>query len=197
MGNDQSVVSEERYKRGYSYEEFIDQINVNKDRFDQYYGTAAEAMTNEDKDFFRKAVEKDGGVARVLVLGEDWCPDVYRGMPLIARIAEDSGMEIKIFPRDENLDIMSEFLNHGEHQSIPTFVFYTSAQEYLFHWIERPSVANEEMAAIDKQIETEMAGKDEQEVRRARRDRVNAKFPDWQKATVTEIKDLVTKVTGS
>ncbi len=131
------------------------------------------------------------------VLGEDWCPDVYRGMPVIARIAEASGMEIRIFPRDENLDIMSEFLNRGEHQSIPTFVFYTSGQEYLFHWIERPLVANEEMAAIDKQIEAEMAGKDEQEVRRARRDRVNAKFPDWQKATVTEIKDLVTKMTGS
>jgi len=197
MGNDKSVVTEERYQQGYTYEEFIDKINVNKDRFDQYYGTAADAITVEDKEFFKKAVQQDGGVARVLVLGEDWCPDVYRGMPLMARIAEASGMEIKIFPRDENLDIMNEFLNHGEHQSIPTFVFYTSTQEYLFHWIERPSVANEETAAIDKQIEKDMAGRDEQEVRRARRDKVNAKFPDWQKATVIEIKDLVAKVIGS
>lgn len=197
MGNNKSVVTEERYQKGYTYEEFIDQINVNKDRFDQYYGTAVDAITVEDKEFFKKAVQQDGGVARVLVLGEDWCPDVYRGMPLIARIAEASGMEIKIFPRDENLDIMNEFLNRGEHQSIPTVVFYTSTQEYLFHWIERPSVANEETAAIDKQIEEDMAGRDEQEVRRARRDKVNAKFPDWQKATVIEIKDLVTKVIGS
>jgi hypothetical protein len=84
---------------------------------------------------------------------------------------------------------MNEFLNRGEFQSIPTVVFYTSDHEYLFHWIERPVQANKEQAEIDEKIEREMAGQDEQAVRRARRDMVNAKFPDWQRATIAELRE--------
>lgn len=184
-----SVVTPERFKQGLSYTGFLDQAKVNKDRFAQSYQTARAALAPENARFFKEAREK--GVARVLVLGEDWCPDVYRGMPVIARIAEASGMELRVFPRDANLDIMNEFLNHGQHQSIPTVVFYTSDQEYLCHWIERPRQAQDEMAQINEEIEREMAGKDANEIRQARRDRTNARFQAWQEATVKEIRDML------
>ena len=186
-----SVVTAERFKQGFTYDDFIAQINVNKDRFEQYYETAKDALSPDDSGFFKQAVQKRDGPARVLVLGEDWCPDVYRGMPVIARIAESSGMEMRVFPRDANLDIMNEFLNRGEHQSIPTVVFFTAGQEYFCHWIERPDQANKEMAEIGEQLEAEMAGQDEQTIRRARRERVNARFPEWQKATVRELRDML------
>ena len=189
-----SVVTPERFKQGLTYQEFIGQINVNKDRFAQSDETAKDAVSEEDVAFLKQAVQK--GATRVLVLGEDWCPDVYRGMPLIARVSEVSGMEMRVFPRDANLDIMNEFLNHGEHQSIPTVVFYTADQEYLFHWIERPALANQETAEITQDIESTMAGKDEQDIRRARRERVNARFPDWQKETVREIRELLGQKLG-
>lgn len=196
MTSKTSVVTPERFKQGFTYHDFIAQIKVNKDRFEQYYETAKDAISQNDIRFFKQAVQKQGGVARVLVLGEDWCPDVYRGMPLIARIAESSGMEMRVFPRDANLDIMNEFLNRGEHMSIPTMVFYTGNQEYLCQWIERPDQANKETAEINQQIAREMAGKDEQEVRRARRDLVNPRFPAWQKATVRELRDLLAQTLG-
>ncbi|MBI4282124.1 MAG: thioredoxin family protein [Chloroflexi bacterium] len=184
-----SVVTPDRFKQGLSYKEFLDQVKVNKDRFEQYYQTAKDALTPQDVRFFKEA--RDKGAVRILVLGEDWCPDVYRGMPVIARIAEASGMELRVFPRDANLDIMNEFLNQGQFQSIPTVVFYTSNQEYLCHWIERPKQAHDEMAQINEGIQQEMAGKDENEIRQARRDRTNARFPAWQSATVKEIRDML------
>ena len=58
---------------------------------------------------------------------------------MVARIAEAGGMDMKVFPRDANTDIMDEFLKNGEFQSIPTVVFYTKDYNYLFHWIERPA----------------------------------------------------------
>ena len=189
-----SVVTEERFKQGLTYGDFIGQINVNKDRFAQSDGTAKDALTEEDVAFFKEAVSK--GATRVLVLGEDWCPDVYRGMPVIARVSEVSGMEMRVFPRDANLDIMNEFLNHGEHQSIPTMVFYTADQQYLLHWIERPALATQETAEITQEIERDMAGKDEADIRRARRERVNARFPAWQKETVREIRHLLSEKLG-
>ena len=116
-----SVVTAERFNQGFTYRDFIGQINVNQDRFGQYDGTAKDALNEEDVSFFKEAVKK--GAARVLGLGEDWCPEVYRGMPVIARLSEVSGIDMRVFPRDANLDIMDEFLNHGEHRSIPTMVF--------------------------------------------------------------------------
>ena len=189
-----SVVTAERFKQGLTYQDFIGQIKVNKNRFEQNDETAKDAVSEEDVAFFKEAVSK--GATRVLVLGEDWCPDVYRGMPLIARVSEVSGIEMRVFPRDTNLDIMEEFLNNGEHQSIPTMVFYTTDQQYLGHWIERPALANQETASITQEIERDMAGKDEEEVRRARRDRVNARYPAWQKETVREIRQLLGQKLG-
>ena len=44
----ESVVTPERFEKGYTYEDYISQINVNKDRFEQYYETARAAVTEED-----------------------------------------------------------------------------------------------------------------------------------------------------
>ena len=144
MAEKTTVVTAERFAQGLTYSDYLAQIKVNQDRFSMYDETAAEAVTDEDAGFFKSAVEK--GCARVLVIGEDWCPDVYRGMPVIGRIAEVSGMDMRVFARDEHLDIADEFLNRGEFRSIPTLVFYNADQEYLCHWIERPESVTQEMA---------------------------------------------------
>ena len=101
---------------------------------------------------------------KMLVLGEDWCPDVYRGLPVLAEIAATAGWEIRIFARDENNDIMSEFLKDGLHESIPTAVMYTMDHEYVGHWIERPAVANEHMANMQK-LFSRKEGESEDEMR--------------------------------
>ncbi|MBI4188252.1 MAG: thioredoxin family protein, partial [Chloroflexi bacterium] len=109
MAEKKSVVTPKRFASGFGFKDYIAQIKVNKDKFEEYYQTAQ--LSDEDKGFFRKIAGMPNGAVKVLVLGEDWCPDVFRGMPVIARIAEASGMEMRIFPRDQNLDIMNEFLN--------------------------------------------------------------------------------------
>ena len=196
MTSKESVVTPERFAQGYSYQDYISQINVNKDRFEQYYETALTAITEEDAKAFTNIAARDGGAARVLVLGEDWCPDVYRGMPMVARIAEAGGMDMKVFPRDANTDIMDEFLKNGEFQSIPTVVFYTKDYRYLCHWIERPAQVTEEMGAINRQVDEEMKGQDEQAIRRTRRDRINSKFPDWQRDSIKDIRQLLESIVG-
>lgn len=186
-----TVVTPERFIQGVTYSEFIAKINVNKDRFDYYYETASEALSPADIAAFNEVVHRPGGAARVLVLGEPWCPDVYRGMPVIARIAETSGMEMRVFPRDENLDIMNEFLKEGRHPSIPTVVFYTSDQKYICHWIERPKIADMEIKEIDWQLEQDATNNNDREGIHTRRDLINARFPYWQEATVAELRELL------
>ena len=45
MAEQTSVVTPERYGQGFTYPDYIAQINVNKDMFEKYTETAADAMT--------------------------------------------------------------------------------------------------------------------------------------------------------
>ena len=197
MAEQTSVVTPERYGQGFTYPDYIAQINVNKDMFEKYTETAADAMTADDVAFFSKAASMEGGAARMMVIGEDWCPDVYRGMPVFNRVAESAGMELRVFPRDEHLDIMDEFLNRGEFRSIPTAVFYTKDGDYLCHWIERPAIGYAEGAQFTEEARKELpAGADDAEVRAIARPRTLERYPAWQRATVEEMRAMLAEKLG-
>ena len=98
------------------------------------------------------------GPRKMLVLSEEWSSDCRRDVPMLARLAEAGGLELRIFPRDgqrtgrepranpadsPNADIMNEFLNEKNGQtwqSIPVAVFYTKDVEYLYHYVEYPAI---------------------------------------------------------
>ena len=147
---DKSVVTKERFATGMTYKEYIGQIAVNKDRFEENYKNCE--LSAEDKAFFSKVAKMPNGAAKVMVIGEAWCPDVTRGMPAAARVAEAGGLEMRVFPRDKNLDIQNEFLKEGKYQSIPVVVFFTKDQQELCRWIERPGLADVERAKIEEEV---------------------------------------------
>lgn len=190
----ESVVTPERFARGLTYADYISKIERNQKRFaENYDGTE---VSEDDARALQELVALPNGPARCLALGEDWCPDVFRGMPVMARIAEAAGMELRVFPRDENKDIMGEFLHHGEHESIPTFVFYTKDHKYIGHWIERPALAQEQMPELRK-ISAPLQNADLPEEERAKHIQAYKDFQNgpvwsgWRQATIKEIRALL------
>jgi hypothetical protein len=109
----------------------------------------------------------------------------------MARIAEAAGMELRIFSRDQNLDIMNEFLNQGKHQSIPAFVFYTQDYRYLARWTERPALANEQMDLVNAIFQGKTAEEALPEYERFQQGEV---WANWRRETVREIRDLLASV---
>ena len=191
MAREDSVVTPERFSQGFNYPDYMDQIKVNKARFEGFYDSLK--LSDEDTEFFKELASRPNGPAKMMVLGEDWCGDVIRGLPVLARIAEAAGIPISIFPRDTHLDIMNEYLNKGEFLSIPVAVFYTSDHKYICHWIERPEIAVIEQREIEKAIRDENPGIDDREFGQQRRSRTAAKADDWIAATVVELKELLAK----
>ncbi len=139
----QSAVTPERYSQGLTYAAYLQAIERNQKRFEENYG--ATTVSAEDTTALKELMAKPGGPAKIMVIGEDWCPDVFRGLPVFQRMAEATGMELRMFMRDQNKDLIEEFLKGGEHESIPVAVFYTEALEYICHFTERPDLANREM----------------------------------------------------
>ena len=185
-----SVVTPERFAQGLTYEQYLNKIEQNKDRFQMNYeGTT---VSEEDTKALKALTAKPNGPAKMLVLGEDWCPDVYRGMPVLARFAEAAGLEMRVFPRDENLDIMNEFLKDGEFQSIPVAVFYTRGHDYILHWIERPEQANAEMPQLRKLYEGRTREEAADDVKAFQQGQV---WAGWRDATIKELRRLLEEKT--
>lgn len=182
----ESVVTPERFDSGLTYEQYLNQIEKNKARFEENYERTE--VASEQAYRLKALASKPGGPKKMLVLGEDWCPDVYRGLPVLARIAEAAGLEMRVFPRDQHLDIMNEFLNQGEFQSIPTAVFYTGDHRYIAHFSERPRKANDEMPLLMEKMQG-LEGD-------ARRDAFiefqnGPTWAGWRPATIEEIIELL------
>ena len=188
----ESVVTSERFAQGLTWQEYLDGVQRNREKFD--YNYAGAELSADDVRAFRELVAGAGGPAKVLALAEDWCPDVFRGLPVMARIAEAAGIELRIFPRDDNLDIMSEFLNQGEHQSIPVFAFYTRDHRCIAHWIERPAKANAEMGEVMKLFE----GRSREEARPLYEEfQRGPVWAGWRQETVREIRQLLEEKCGA
>ncbi|OGO48800.1 MAG: hypothetical protein A2W34_05235 [Chloroflexi bacterium RBG_16_64_32] len=185
------VVTPERFASGMTWQQYLDHIKRNREKFEYNYSETV--LTADEAEEFRSLAARQDGPAKVMALGEDWCPDVFRGLPVMVRVAEAAGLELRIFPRDDNLDIMNEFLNRGEHQSIPVFVFYTDDHRYIAHWTERPDKANAELGEMAALAQ----GKDREEARALYNEfQRGPKWASWRQATVRELRQLLQEKCG-
>jgi selT/selW/selH-like putative selenoprotein len=118
-----------------SYVAYKAQMTRNQERFIETERTVA--LSPSDVEFF-KALPKP---LNVLVLAEDWCGDVIANLPVLGRLAEASGkLNLSIFLRDQNLDLMDQYLKDGQFRSIPTVVFFDENFNEIGHWNERPAI---------------------------------------------------------
>ena len=189
----ESVVTAERFDQGISWEQWLEQIDRNQDKFISNYESSKPDPAEVSA--IKALMAKPGGPAKVLALGEAWCPDVFRGLPMLAKLCEATGLELKIFFRDQHLDIMNEFLYKGEFQSIPTIVFYTADLKYLGHWIEKAKKARDE-APVMQAITAKMRNPDITPEERQQYMTEYAAFQEgpvwggWRDAEVTEMREL-------
>jgi Thioredoxin len=195
-----TILTPARFAQGLSYSAFLEQALVNRDKFDQYYRTSP--LSEEDLSFFRKAAAAPHGLANILALAEAWCGDVYRELPTVARIADATGVNLRIFLRDENPDIMNEFLsNGGKARAIPVFVFYTSDMRYIARFVERPASAQAEIDVILSEVAARLklpAGATftnlPEEGRQEVIARILPRFSEWQKDSIKEMRELLSTV---
>jgi selT/selW/selH-like putative selenoprotein len=141
------AVTKERFEQGLTYSAFKEQMTRNRDRLEHNEQTVE--FSPDDLAYFSNLPE----ALNVLVLAEDWCGDVIANLPVLARLAEKTGtLNLRIFLRDQNLDLMDQYLYKGEFRSIPVFVFFDQAFRELGYWIERPAVMYEMQAQMRREL---------------------------------------------
>jgi len=129
-------VTRTQFESGFTYQAYKDQMTRNREQLEQ---------NEKDLDLKPEDLQAFKGLQRpvnVLALAEDWCGDVVANLPILGRIANESGtLNVRIHLRDQEPGsvIMDQYLNRGEFKSIPTFVFLDNDFNELAVWIERPA----------------------------------------------------------
>ena len=169
-----SVVTAERFAQGMTFDQYVtytgtaenlareagwwlgterhDFSGLLRDRYEQVHLDDAQAAA------IRWLAAQPGGPAKILVISEEWSSDCRRDVPMVARLAEAGGLELRIFPRDgqklgrmpkadpgesPNADVVNAFLNVKDgqtFQTVPTVVFFTKALEVLYTYFEFPAI---------------------------------------------------------
>jgi hypothetical protein len=178
-----SVVTPERFATGMTFDEYVAYTaspeNLAREGFGGYFPDSGSfgAPRKDNSGVFRERYARarltdhqaaaikwlaaqSGGPARILVISEDWSSDCRRDLPVLARLAEAGGLEMRIFNRDgkkilgtrrpdpaaapdANHDLMLEFMNRkngGEWASLPVAVFYSADWRELHRYIEYPAI---------------------------------------------------------
>ena len=165
------MVTRQRFEQGMTFQQYLDQMTTNKDKFTE--ALAAVHVTPEERAAFTGRRDK----LNVLVLTEDWCGDALTNFPVLARLVEGAPhVEMRVFLRDQNPDLMDQYLNRGLFRSIPVFVFFDESMSEVARFIERPPKITEYME--QKQLE----------LRRQMRAQHTV---EWQRSAAEEIRSLL------
>src|SRR5579864_2164736 len=112
-------VSRERFNQGISYQQFKDAMTVNREQLEA--NERGLQLTDEELQPFRTLL----GTINVLAIADDWCGDVVANLPIMGRLAQECDkLNLRVFPKDQNMDLMNQYLNKGLYQSIPVLVFF-------------------------------------------------------------------------
>jgi hypothetical protein len=125
------VVKKERFEQGLTLEQYVDQMSINRERFVE---ALHETIIEPEE---ARVLERLGAARRVLVITEDWCGTCLAEVPFVAKLIEGRpGIEMRLFPRDANLDLMDQYLKKGLYRSIPVFAFFDEHMNEVARFIE-------------------------------------------------------------
>jgi Thioredoxin len=126
------VVTTERFAQGMTGRQYIEQMSMNKERF----LAALDSITIAAKD--TEVLHRLAGTRKILVITEDWCGTSIASFPFVVKLVEGMpDIEMRVFLRDENPDLMDQFLKNGVYRSIPVFAFFDEHMNELARFIER------------------------------------------------------------
>ena len=178
-----SVVTPERFARGRTFEQYVAYTgsaeNLAREAWGGYFPDSGSIGTTrkDNSAVFRERhararltdyqtaaitwlAAQPGGPAKILAISEDWSSDCRRDIPMVARLAEAGGLDLRVFNRDGqkilgtrrpdpaaypdgNHDLMLEYMNGkngGEWASLPVVVFFTSDFRELHRYLEYPAI---------------------------------------------------------
>jgi hypothetical protein len=168
-----NTITADRFAQGMTFDEYAAFIGSPENLAREFGSTPRQSLvdffpaafdktrlTDDQEAALKWLVAQPNGPAKMLVISEEWSSDCRRDVPIFARIAAATGMELRIFTRDgekydapaSDPDIMAGFLNHkngGAYRSIPVCAFYTQDMGFLYQFTEYAAIYDKQRVVVE------------------------------------------------
>lgn len=149
------MITKELFEKGYSYEEYRALINKLYESGKTTGTDHSEAMLGYTKMNIQRMNRLDKTIEineeirtdlatipdqlNWLVLTEAWCGDAAQNIPILSKMANASSkIHLRFLLRDENLDVMDQYLTNGG-RAIPKLIILDQDFNEIASWGPRPS----------------------------------------------------------
>lgn len=125
-------VNRERFDNAATFQEYLETVDKNRDL---WHGVYERVRVSDETVAEASQIPGDWYLG---ALSEDWCGDAVNTLPVIARLAEEAGWDLRVFGRDDNPDLMDGHLTNGRSRSIPVVIVYDEHFNEIGWWGPRP-----------------------------------------------------------
>lgn len=106
------------FDKGLKIEEYIKGMEVNRDEM----LSISERFELSEEEKVRLQNFRSQGY-KVIAITEDWCGDAMLNNAILLNLAVEARMEVRFILRDENLELMDQYLTNGTSRAIPIYIF--------------------------------------------------------------------------
>ena len=131
------VVTSQFHKTGMSFHQFIEKATENKTHFETLY-TQIELSKAQIANLEMLGTQ----IPNWLLICDDWCIDCVAYAPVVAKLAEVSHAQLKLFTRKDNPELAETYKHHNKIKT-PALVFFDQKFNEVGRWIERPKAAQQ------------------------------------------------------
>ncbi len=132
-------------------DEYREKLTELKDGFDKIYSEHRVTKDNDFKNFRNSEI-------KLLIIAEPWCGHCMLNMPILFKLAEEAGIDVKVALRDDNEELMNGYLTNGN-KVIPKVIAIDNEEKETAVWGPRAPMT----AVIQKDIMKDMPKKGSEE----------------------------------
>ena len=171
------MLDQERFNTGFLYNEFIQMTNEETAVYHHHYNRTV--VSEDDRNFLSNLPGLN-----IAVISEPWCGDSMVILPVIQKwIDSFNHIKMRIFKREDNPDMMDNYLTNGA-RSVPKIILYDTEFNEIGTWGPRSKPAQKVFNEYHKMLKD---GTIEKSVVRNKIRRIYAM--DRGKDIIAEIKD--------
>ena len=116
------------FDQGLTKDAYKQTLTKHKNAFNHIYDNFS--IPSADKEALTQIKHEN---LRVLIIAQEFCGHCMLDVPVMFSIAEETNMPVSILVRDDNLDLMDQYLTNGN-RVIPIFIFINEAGEEVAKW---------------------------------------------------------------
>jgi hypothetical protein len=147
------------FEKGLNAHSYISSMNVHQENFLNVYNHVQVQLTNEETDFLHTLQTKH---LKAVILTADWCGDAMVNLPIFLRIANEALIETRYLIRDENLELMDQYLTNGTARSIPILIVLDKDGQEIGKWGPRALFVQDLVSTLKEEVPPKEAPEYEQ-----------------------------------